>query len=71
MTRRSSKNEADLLTGYEAIGKFLGWTPRQVKHRTLSGQLPTMTFGRVRCATKTALREYLAKQMNQSERGGR
>lgn len=70
MTKRTSQNEADLLTGYEAIGKFLGWTARQVKHRALSGQLPTFKFGRTPCATKPALRAYLASQMNTSGRGG-
>ncbi|GJE77235.1 hypothetical protein [Methylorubrum suomiense] len=59
--------DSDVLTGYEAIGKFLGWTARQAKHRALSGDLPTFKFGRTPCATKSALRAYLAKRMTQAE----
>lgn len=60
-------HDTDLLTGYEDIGKFLGWTARQVKHRALSGQLPVFKRGRTPCSTKSGLRAWLAKNMSQAE----
>lgn len=60
--------DVDLLSGYDAIARFLGITARQAKHRALSGAFPTFKQGGVRCATKSGLRAYLARQMAQAER---
>lgn len=59
--------DADFLYGYEAIAAFLGLTPRQAKHRALTGTIPTFKQGRTPCATKSGLRAYLARQMAQAE----
>lgn len=69
-TRHSVKN-ADLLSGYEEIGSYVGLTARQAKHRALSGTLPTFKMGRLTCATKSGLRAWLAKQMTQAEAAAR
>ncbi len=61
-------DEADFLSGYPAIGAFLGITPRQAKHRALTGSIPVFKQGRTPCATKSGLRAYLARQMAQAER---
>lgn len=60
-------DDADLLSGYPAIARFLGITARQAKHRALSGSIPVFKQGRTPCATKSGLRAYLARQMAQAE----
>ncbi len=50
----------DLLTGYEAIGRYLGMTARQVEHlRTLPESPPTFKVGRRICAHEAALDQWL------------
>lgn len=56
-------DESDVLTGEVAIGAFLGWSARTVRYRAGLGEIPTFKIGRTRCATKTALRAWLHKQM--------
>lgn len=63
------KRESDFLYGYPAIGLFLGLKARQVQHRVQSKQLPVFRQGRIPCATKSALRAWLAKQMQAAEGG--
>lgn len=60
-------DDSDVLTGEEAIGAFLGWKPRTVRYRASLGEIPTFKIGRTRCATKSGLRAYLARQMAQAE----
>lgn len=60
-------DDTDLLTGYVQIAAFLGWKSRTVRHRAANGELPTFKIGRTPCATKSALRSWLAKQMTQAE----
>ena len=60
MTAESSVS--DLLYGLEAIGSYLRMTPRQAKHRALSGQLPTFKMGRNTCARRSTLNTWLAEQ---------
>ena len=63
-----NRDEVDLLTGYQEIGDFLGWTARQAKHRALSGELPTFKFGRTPCARRSTLTAWMARQEAQAER---
>lgn len=60
-------NEPDLLTGYREISAFLGWKPRTVRYRAGRADIPMFRVGRVQCATKSALRLWLARQMAQAE----
>ena len=55
----------DLLTGFAAIAKHLGWSERQVKHRHEKGELPTFTLGAGR--TVYARRSTLAKHFASQE----
>lgn len=64
-------DESDVLTGEAEIGAFLGWKPRTVRYRAGLGEIPTFKVGRTRCATKSALRAWLAKQMSQAEASAR
>lgn len=71
MAMKTTSTDRDFLAGYEAIGEFLGWTARQVKHRALTGQLPIFKMGRTPCATKSGLRAWLSEQMTSgAQKGG-
>lgn len=51
---------SELLYGADAIGKFLGLNPRQVRRRYNAGQIPAFYFGRFICASADDLRAWLA-----------
>ena len=59
---RQTLDSADLLYGFEAIGSFLGITPRQAKHRAAAGDMPTFKLGHHVCARRASLREWLAEE---------
>lgn len=48
----------DLLRGAEAIGKFLGLTPRQAFNLLDRGTIPAGKEGKAWIASKTSLREH-------------
>ena len=64
----STREHADLLTGYEAIGEYLNWKPRTVRHRVVQGEIPTFKVGRHCCARRSSLNAWLAEQEASSER---
>lgn len=62
-----SEDDADLLYGVPAIAAFLGLTRHQAQHRIDEGALPTFRLGGKKgatiCASKDALRSYMASLM--------
>ncbi|MEH3117092.1 MAG: DNA-binding protein [Methylorubrum populi] len=56
----SDTTTTDLLNGVEAIAKYLRMTPRQVRHRALTGEIPTFKIGRTVCARESSLTSWLA-----------
>ena len=52
---------ADLLTGYQSIGDYLGWDRRQAEHRSTTGEIPTFKIGRTVCARMSSLDAHIAK----------
>lgn len=51
----------DLLTGFKAIGEYLGWSYRQAQYRSSIGDLPTFKLGHHVCARRSTLREWAEK----------
>ena len=58
------QKSADLLYGYAEIGDYLGLTDRQVEAMADKDEsdLPIFSIGRRRCALKSRLDAWLAKQ---------
>lgn len=55
-----TSKQTDLLSGYEAIGDFLGMTKRQAEHlRENDPTLPTFKLGRKVCALRSKLEAWL------------
>jgi hypothetical protein len=48
----------DLLHGYEAIGAFIGKSPRATEHQFKQGNLPLRRMGRLIVGSKSVLRKY-------------
>ncbi|MDB5596243.1 MAG: hypothetical protein JWM36_3204 [Hyphomicrobiales bacterium] len=55
-------DRSDLLSGYEEIGAYLGWTTRQAKHRAATGGLPTFKIGNIVCARRSSLDAWIAER---------
>lgn len=60
----TDNQSADLLYGYAEIGEYLGLGERQVKHLAEAddSDFPCFSIGRRRCALKSRLDAWLAKQ---------
>lgn len=55
-------DSSDLLTGYAAIGAYLGWKTRTVQHLAERGELPIFKIGGKRCARRSTLNAWLAER---------
>lgn len=67
----AARNEApDLLMGVLAIAEFMGVKKRQAQHQIDEGRWPTFRMGKVICARRSSLREWLAKAEAAQARGG-
>jgi hypothetical protein len=55
-------HHGELLYGYEAIGEYLGMTPREVRHQAEANGLPLFNLGRRVAARVRALRHWLDEQ---------
>lgn len=53
---------SDLLTGYAAIGSFLGWKARTVRHLASRGEMPIFNVGGKCCARRSTLNAWLAER---------
>ena len=60
----TTEKAADLLYGYDEIGDYLGLKARQVEHLADAddSDFPIFNIGRRRCALKSRLDAWLAKQ---------
>ena len=58
----------EILTGIQAIAKFLDVTDRQAKHWAYEGRVPTFKVGATVCATRAELREWLKHQQQDASR---
>lgn len=65
----STETKPDLCHGYEEIGSHLGLTARQVKHLSATGRLPTFKVGRIVCALRSKLNDWLDAQARQAVEG--
>lgn len=61
MTAQDDENNTDLLVGLDQIGKHLGMTFNQAKHRAASGDIPTFKIGKTVCARKSTLKAHFDK----------
>ncbi len=59
------RDEHDLLYGMPAIAAAFGWKPRQVEHLKNRHGLPTFQIGRCVCASRSAVRAWIARQAQQ------
>ncbi|MCJ2133335.1 DNA-binding protein [Methylobacterium sp. J-026] len=50
----------DLLYGVPAIAKAFGWGPRQAYHLKQAHGLPTFKIGRIVCAKRSAIRQWIS-----------
>ncbi len=62
---------ADLLYGAIAIARFLGIMPRQTRHLSFTGRIPTFKIGRNVCARKSTLTAWLEQQEHTNGLGAR
>ncbi|EHP93424.1 hypothetical protein [Methylorubrum extorquens] len=56
----ATSDATDLLYGVPAIATAFGWKPRQVYHLKDQHELPTFKIGRTVCASRAAVRSWLA-----------
>ncbi len=66
MPSDTASETSGLLYGAEAIGKFLGITHKQVRHRCANGQIPFFKIGGTICATESSLKEWLAARAREA-----
>jgi hypothetical protein len=57
-------HRGELLYGYDAIGDYLGLTPREVRHQAEANGLPIFTLGRRVAVRVSRLRHWLDEQEN-------
>jgi inhibitor of KinA sporulation pathway (predicted exonuclease) len=61
VTTTSHENDTDLLVGLGQIGKHIGMTFNQAKHRAATGDIPTFKIGKTVCARKSTLKSHFDK----------
>lgn len=60
-------DDTELLVGHKAIARFLNVTPRFVSWHDEKGELPTFMVGARVCATKAAIRQWLADKQREGK----
>lgn len=61
MENHVQEASTDLLVGLDQIGRYLGMTVNQTKHRASSGDIPTFKMGKIVCARKSTLTAHFDK----------
>ncbi|ACA21199.1 hypothetical protein M446_6966 (plasmid) [Methylobacterium sp. 4-46] len=61
----------DLLTGFQTIGDYLGWSYRKTQYRSSIGDLPTFKVGQHVCARRSTLRDWAMKMEAKASREGK
>ena len=67
----AARQDDDLLYGVPAIAEAFRWRPRQVYHLADKHGLPTFNMGRIVCARRAAVTEWLAAQEAAATQKGR
>ncbi|MBN6820703.1 DNA-binding protein [Methylobacterium organophilum] len=62
--------QGEMLYGTKAIAEFLGIRPRQALHLLEQDRLPHFHVGRVLCANRSTLRQWLADQEAMARKAG-